>query len=83
MKTLAIIMLVGVTAACTPHYKKGEIAYGYVGCHKVGPENPKNGATAFAIWPGNKLLEGQNLYFKQVHPETLTVNKVQTATPCS
>ena len=84
MKTqLAIIMLVGVTVACTPHYNKGEVAYDYVGCHTVGTDNPKNGETAWAIWPGNKLKEGQQLYFKQVNPETLEVGKVQTATPCS
>jgi hypothetical protein len=46
MKTqLAIIMLAGVTVACTPHYKKGEVAYDFVGCHTVGAENPKNGET--------------------------------------
>ena len=79
---LAILAVLGVTVACTPHYKKGEIAYGWVGCHEVGPENPKDGETAFFILRSNKLKEGQKLYFKQVHPETLTVNKVKTATPC-
>ena len=83
MKTqLAIIMLAGVTVACTPHYKKGEVAYDFVGCHTVGAENPKEGETAWAIWPGNKLKEGQKLYFKKVNPETLEIGKVQTATPC-
>lgn len=84
MKThILIILLAGVTMACTPIYKKGEVAYDFVGCHTVGAENPKNGETAFAIWPGNKLLEGQRLYFKQVNPDTLEVGKVQTATPCN
>ena len=57
-------------------------AYDFVGCHTVGAENPKNGETAWAIWPGNKLKEGQKLYFKKVNPETLEIGKVQTATPC-
>ena len=82
MKTVAILMLVGATIACTPIYKKGEVAYDFVGCHTVGAENPKEGETAWAIWPSNKLKEGQKLYFKQVNPETLEVGKVKTATPC-
>jgi hypothetical protein len=76
-------MLLAVTViACTPIYKKGEVAYDFVGCHTVGAENPKEGETAWAIWPGNKLKEGQKLYFKKVNPETFEISKVQTATPC-
>ena len=82
MKILVVMLLAVTVIACTPIYKKGEVAYDYVGCHTVGAENPKNGETAWAIWPGNKLKEGQKLYFKQVNPETLEIGKVQTATPC-
>jgi|TARA_B110000977_G_scaffold129583_1_gene165243 hypothetical protein len=82
MKILVVMLLAVTVIACTPIYKKGEVAYDFVGCHTVGAENPKNGETAWAIWPGNKLKEGQKLYFKQVNPETLEIGKVQTATPC-
>ena len=82
MKILVVMLLAVTVIACTPIYKKGEVAYDFVGCHTVGAENPKNGETAWAIWPGNKLKEGQKLYFKQVNPETLEIVKVQTATPC-
>ena len=82
MKILVVMLLAVTVIACTQIYKKGEVAYDFVGCHTVGAENPKNGETAWAIWPGNKLKEGQKLYFKQVNPETLEIGKVQTATPC-
>jgi hypothetical protein len=82
--TLGVLLTLVLASACTPHYKKGEIAYDWVGCHVVGSENPKNGETAFAFITSNKLKEGQLLYFKQVDTSTeeSRVGKVQTATPC-
>ena len=82
MKILVVMLLAVTVIACTPIYKKGEVAYDFVGCHTVGAENPKEGETAWAIWPGNKLKEGQKLYFKKVNPETPEIGKVKTATPC-
>ena len=35
MKILLILIAALVATACTPVYKKGDIAYHWVGCHEV------------------------------------------------
>jgi len=84
MKTILILTATLVATACTPIYKKGEIAYHWVGCHEVHTNPASTGETAFLFVKEWKLKKGDKLYFKQVNTKTETgkIGPVKTADPC-
>jgi len=82
MKTLLILAATLVATACAPLYKKGEIAYHWVGCHEVHTNPAPSGETAFLLVKKWKLEKGDKLFFKQVNTETGKVESVNTADPC-
>lgn len=84
MKTILILTATLVATACTPLYKKGEIAYHWVGCHEVHTNPAPSGETAFFLVKEWKLEKGDKLYFKQVNTKTETgkIGPVKTANPC-
>jgi hypothetical protein len=82
MKIIISAFLMAALSACgfTPVYKKGEVAYDFVGCHVVSVNPASDGSRAF-IGPMFPLQVGDTVYFKQVNDD-LTVSPVTTGSPC-
>jgi hypothetical protein len=82
MKIIISAFLIAALSACgfTPVYKKGEVAYDFVGCHVVSVNPASDGSRAF-IGPMFPLQVGDTVYFKQVNDD-LTVSPVTTGSPC-
>jgi len=84
MKILLILIAALVATACAPVYKKGDIAYHWVGCHEVHTNPASTGEIAFFLITGWKMEKGDKIFFKQVSTKTDTakVGPVTTANPC-
>jgi hypothetical protein len=82
MKIIISAFLIAALSACgfTPVYKKGEVAYDFVGCHVVSANPASDGSRAF-IGPMFPLQVGDTVYFKQVNDD-LTVSPVVTGSYC-
>ena len=82
MKIIISAFLIAALSACgfTPVYKKGEVAYDFVGCHVVSVNPSPDGSKSF-IGPGIPLNVGDNVWFKQVNSDT-TVSPVTTGSHC-
>jgi hypothetical protein len=82
MKIIISAFLIAALSACgfTPVYKKGEVAYDFVGCHVVSA-NPASDESRAFIGPMFPLQVGDTVYFKQVNDD-LTVSPVVTGSYC-